>query len=84
MLKGATAPAPVPDAGRVEPSRAIVNAQRALNKINYGPMKPDGLLGPGTRQAIERFERDHKLPVTGELAPRTVRELATVSGIPQD
>lgn len=90
VLKAGTNPAPaasstpVPDAGRIEPNRAVINAQRALNKLNYGPMKPDGLLGPGTKQAIERFERDHRLPVTGELAPRTLRELASASGIPQD
>jgi hypothetical protein len=67
-----------------EPSRTALFAQRALAKLNYGPIKPDGLLGPGTRSAIERFERDHKLPVTGELAPRTLKELAAASGLPQE
>ncbi|MFO1149303.1 MAG: peptidoglycan-binding domain-containing protein [Alsobacter sp.] len=67
-----------------EPSRTALFAQRALAKLNYGPIKPDGLLGPGTRAAIERFERDHKLPVTGELAPRTLKELAAASGLPQE
>jgi peptidoglycan hydrolase-like protein with peptidoglycan-binding domain len=38
-------------------------------------------MGPGTRQAIERFERDRRLPVTGEFTPRTVRELTAASGI---
>lgn len=91
-----TAPVPVPpprdpiadvlksSPPAVEPSRTVLAAQRALSKLNYGPIRPDGLLGAGTRQAIERFERDHKLPVTGELAPRTLRELASASGIPQD
>ncbi len=64
--------------------RAVLAAQRALNKLNYGPVKPDGLMGPGTRQAIERFERDRKLPVTGEPAGRTARELAAASGIAID
>lgn len=72
------------EVARTEPVRAVTNAQRALNKLNYGPVKADGLLGAGTKQAIERFERDHRLPVTGELAPRTLRELATASGISQD
>jgi hypothetical protein len=76
VLKGAPA-AP-------ETSRTALFAQRALAKLNYGPIKPDGLLGPGTRAAIERFERDHKLPVTGELAPRTLKELAAASGLPQE
>jgi hypothetical protein len=82
VLKGQ--PGGSAEVARTEPNRAVTNAQRALNKLNYGPVKPDGLLGAGTKQAIERFERDHRLPVTGELAPRTVRELATASGIPQD
>jgi peptidoglycan hydrolase-like protein with peptidoglycan-binding domain len=39
-------------------------------------------MGPTTRQAIERFERERKIPVTGELGARTVRELAAQSGLP--
>jgi peptidoglycan hydrolase-like protein with peptidoglycan-binding domain len=37
--------------------------------------------GTGTRQAIERFEQDKRLPVTGEFNARTVRELSSASGI---
>ncbi len=81
ILKGgATAPAPTL-ASAAEPDRAVLAVQRALNKLNYGPVKPDGLMGPGTRQAIERFERDRRLPVTGEASGRTARELAAASGI---
>ncbi len=56
--------------------------QRALVKLGFGPLKADGLMGPTTRQAIERFERERKIPVTGELGARTVRELAAQSGLP--
>ncbi len=83
ILKGG-ASAPAGAAAAVEPERSVLAAQRALNKLNYGPVKPDGLMGPGTRQAIERFERDRKLPVTGEAAGRTARELAAASGIPAE
>lgn len=55
---------------------AVAKAQRALVKLGYGPLKADGLLGTGTRAAIERFERDRKLPVKGEPTGRTLRELA--------
>ena len=55
---------------------AVAKAQRALVKLGYGPLKADGLLGTGTRAAIERFERDRKLPVKGQPAGRTLRELA--------
>ncbi|MEJ1936036.1 peptidoglycan-binding domain-containing protein, partial [Nostoc sp. NIES-2111] len=61
--------------------KAVLAAQRALNRLGYGPIKPDGIFGAGTRQAIEKFERDRKLPVTGEVNPRTAKELATASGL---
>ena len=65
---------------RPEPQRQVAWAQRALLKLGYGPLKADGIFGQGTRQAIERFERDRRLSPTGELGARTVRELATLSG----
>ncbi len=69
-----------PPANVGEPGR-VAAAQRALIKLGYGPLKPDGVMGAGTRQALERFEKDRRLPVTGELAARTVRDLAAQSGI---
>jgi len=78
MLRSASNPVPP---AIIEPNKAVLGAQRALNKLGYGPIKPDGLAGPGTRQAIERFERDRKLPVTGDLTPRVTRELSALSGI---
>jgi hypothetical protein len=73
---------PIPPAlvGKVEPDRRVSAGQRALAKLGYG-VASDGIMGPGTRQAIERFERDRRLPVTGEFTARTVRELTTASGI---
>jgi hypothetical protein len=69
-----------PPANVGEPGR-VAAAQRALIKLGYGPLKADGVMGAGTRQALERFEKDRRLPVTGELAARTVRDLAAQSGI---
>jgi peptidoglycan hydrolase-like protein with peptidoglycan-binding domain len=37
-------------------------------------------MGPETQAAIERFERDRKLPVTGKLSDQMLRELAVVTG----
>ncbi len=62
--------------------RTVTAIQRALVKQGYGPLKTDGLFGTDTRAAIEKFERDRNLPVTGEASPRVVRELASLSGIP--
>jgi hypothetical protein len=65
-----------------KPAPAVLQAQRALVKLGYGPLKPDGLMGTGTRAAIEKFERDRKLPVKGEPSGRTLRELAARAGLP--
>jgi Putative peptidoglycan binding domain len=65
-----------------DPLARTIAAQRALTKLGYGQLKSDGVVGPGTRQAIEKFEKDRKLPVTGELNPRTARELSAQAGMP--
>ena len=60
----------------------MLAVQRALSDFGYGPVKPTGALGPETRAAIEKFERDRKLPVTGQLSERLVRELSATTGRP--
>lgn len=57
----------------------VLRAQKALSKLGYA-VKPDGAMGPGTRAAIEKFERSAKLPVTGEATGRTLRELVARAG----
>ena len=64
-----------------ESSQRIVQVQKSLNRAGYGPLKEDGMMGPGTRQALEKFEADRKLPVKGEPQGRTLRELARASGL---
>ncbi|HKA71633.1 MAG TPA: peptidoglycan-binding domain-containing protein [Xanthobacteraceae bacterium] len=66
----------------VLPSRRIVAVQRALADFGYGQLKPNGIVGVETTTAIERFERERKLPVTGQISDRLVRELAAVTGRP--
>lgn len=61
--------------------RNLVTAQRALIKLGYPIARADGRMGEETRIAIERFERERKLPVTRELSPRTQRELAAIAGV---
>lgn len=67
---------------RADPPRLVASAQRALGKLGYGPMKPDGVMGAGTRAAIERFQKAKALPVTGELSPRLAKALASAAGMP--
>jgi len=82
LLKSAVPSGQVPVATTSVPesSKRVVSAQKALAKLGYA-VTPDGVFGAGTRQAIQRFERDRNLPQTGEVAGRTMRELAAQSGI---
>jgi Putative peptidoglycan binding domain len=75
-------PATDPIAKLIAPSKRIVSIQRALADFGYGQIKATGLYDPETRSAIEKFERDHRLPVTGQISDRFVRELAAMSGRP--
>ncbi|HET7804969.1 MAG TPA: peptidoglycan-binding domain-containing protein [Pseudolabrys sp.] len=78
----AAPPATDPIAKLIAPSRRIVSIQRALADFGYGQIKLTGVYDPETRSAIEKFERDHRLPVTGQISDRFVRELAAMTGRP--
>ena len=56
--------------------------QRALSDYGYGQIKPSGILDDATSGAIEKFEREHKLPVTGRVSDRLVSELTAMVGHP--
>ena len=71
-----------PIAELIAPSPKILAIQRALSDFGYGQIKPTGQYDPETRTAIEKFERDRRLPVTGQLSDRFVRELAAMTGRP--
>lgn len=62
-------------------NRPVLATQRALNRVGAGPVKTDGRFGEETRAALERFERERRIPVTRDLSPRTLRELAAASGM---
>lgn len=78
-------PAPVPAATpHTAAGRRIAAVQRALTEYGYGQLKPTGLIGADTQAAILKFERDRKLPPTGHMSDRLVRELAAMTGRPID
>jgi peptidoglycan hydrolase-like protein with peptidoglycan-binding domain len=80
------APEPVrnndPIAALIAPSKRVLAIQRALADFGYGQIKPTGVYDPATRIAIEKFERDQRLPVTGQISDSFVRELAAMTGRP--
>jgi hypothetical protein len=78
-------PAPIPPAsGPTVGSRRVAAAQRALTEYGYGQLKPTGTIGPDTQAAIQKFERERRMPVTGQLSDRLLRELAAAIGHPID
>jgi hypothetical protein len=84
-------PAPIPLSSRNESSansapgaRRVAAVQRALTQYGYGQLKPTGTVGSETQAAIQKFERERKIPVTGQVSDRLVRELTAVIGRPID
>jgi len=71
-----------PIADLIGPSSRILAVQRVLTDFGYGQIKPTGIPGPETIAAIEKFERARRLPVTGLVSERLMRELAAVTGRP--
>ena len=60
----------------------LIAVQRILSEFGYGQIKPSGVLDGPTSAAIEKFETEHKLPVTGRLSDRLLGEIATMIGHP--
>jgi hypothetical protein len=79
-------PAPIPVSSRSDStlspggSRRVAAVQRALTEYGYGQLKPTGTVGPDTQAAIVKFERERKIPATGQMNERLVRELAAMIG----
>jgi peptidoglycan hydrolase-like protein with peptidoglycan-binding domain len=81
----ATVPRPArndPIAELIAPTKQVLAVQRALADFGYGQIKPTGIFDAATQVAIEKFERDRRLPVTGQISDRLVRELAAMTGRP--
>ena len=47
------------------PDKVIANVQGALQDLGYYLDEIDGVLGPTTRAALERYQQGNGLPVTG-------------------
>jgi len=91
----AVRPLPSPPTRRNDPIAELINTsidspsriaavQRALSDFGYGQLKPSGVVDEPTAAAIEKFETEHKLAVTGRLSARLLSELAALTGRPID
>jgi peptidoglycan hydrolase-like protein with peptidoglycan-binding domain len=91
LVKGATAatpgvrPMPIRAdgvSGRLVPSKRVIALQRALAEYGYGQIRASGIIDAETQAAIEKFERERKLPITGQASDLVMRELAAMTGRP--
>ncbi|HXH44922.1 MAG TPA: peptidoglycan-binding protein [Bradyrhizobium sp.] len=73
-------PAPIPAQGPA--ARRIAGVQRALSEYGYGNLKITGTMSGETQAAIQKFEREHRMQVTGQVSDRLLRELAAAIGHP--
>ena len=71
-------------ANQTPASRRVAAVQRTLTEYGYGQLKPTGTVGSDTQAAIQKFERERKIPVTGQMSDRLVRELTAMIGRPID
>jgi peptidoglycan hydrolase-like protein with peptidoglycan-binding domain len=74
----AEAPPLVPGAGYGQPggSRQVREVQRKLRALGQRPGPVDGMYGPRTRAAVERFQRAADRPATGVLTSAAALALA--------
>lgn len=73
-------PAPIPMQSPA--ARRIAGVQRALSEYGYGNLKITGTMSAETQSAIQKFEREHKMQVTGQVSDRLLRELGAAIGRP--
>ena len=71
-------------ANQTPAARRVASVQRTLTEYGYGQLKPTGIAGSDTQAAIQKFERERKLPVTGQVSDRLLRELTAMIGRPVD
>lgn len=69
-----------PVADLIVSTRRVAAIQRALTEYGYGQLKPTGVVGPETTAAIQKFERDRKQPVTGQISDKLIRDLVVLTG----
>ena len=74
-------PAPIP-VQQGAAARRIAGVQRALAEYGYGNLKVTGAMSGETQAAIQKFEREHKMQVTGQVSDRLLRELGAAIGHP--
>ena len=69
-------PATMPAVSTPAGSPDLITAQRALNQLGYYQGPTDGVASQALHLALQAYQRDQSLPVTGAADPATIGKLA--------
>jgi hypothetical protein len=69
---------PIYGNGDLSPEQIIAGVQVALQQRGYYTYEIDGRMGPLTRAAIARYQRDNRLPITSGLDATTLGSLGVI------
>jgi hypothetical protein len=69
---------PIYGYGDLSPEQIVASVQVALQQQGYYQYAVDGQMGPITRNAIARYQRDHRLPITYGIDPATLGSLGVI------
>ncbi|NBN62917.1 peptidoglycan-binding protein [Microvirga tunisiensis] len=62
--------------------RRLARIQALLSELGYGPLRADGVMSKNTANAIQRFELDRGMAITGQVSPALIQALEDFTGIP--
>jgi hypothetical protein len=62
----------------LSPDQVVASVQAQLQQLGYYTYAIDGQMGPLTRVAIARYQRDHLLPITSGIDPATLGSLGII------
>ena len=69
---------PIYGYGGLSPEQVVASVQAQLQQLGYYTYAIDGNMGPLTRSAIARYQRDHLLPITSGIDPATLGSLGII------
>jgi len=69
---------PIYGYGGESPEQIVAGVQAALQERGYYQYEIDGRMGPLTRAAIARYQRDRGLPITSGIDPATLGSLGVI------
>ena len=74
-------PPPEAHAARPMPSGLVAQIQTGLRNIAYSDVAVDGIAGEQTKAAIRNFEKNYRLPETGEPSQRVLGKLKSIGAL---